>query len=65
MVRNSAKSNWTIEELDWHIHPSGQIEDWDGLLSWATEFIQANPELQNDALIKKWHSVALKIKQKN
>ncbi len=32
-LRNSAKSNFTIEELGWELLPNGKLEDWDGLCS--------------------------------
>ena len=32
-LRNSAKSNFTLEELGWEILPQGKLEDWDGLCS--------------------------------
>ena len=32
-LRNSAKSNFTVEELGWEILPKGKIEEWDGLCS--------------------------------
>jgi hypothetical protein len=31
MARNSAKMNWTLQDLGWHLHPPGDIRDWDGL----------------------------------
>jgi len=31
MIRNSAKSNWTIEELGWKLYSVGQLDNWDGL----------------------------------
>lgn len=30
MVRNSAKSNWTLEEIGWKLHEKGNLENWDG-----------------------------------
>lgn len=34
MASNSAKMNWTLEELGWTLHPPGDLEIWDGLLGW-------------------------------
>lgn len=34
MLRNQAKSNWTLEELGWELLPPGDPKQWDGLTSW-------------------------------
>ena len=60
MIRNSAKSNWTIEELEWEIHPPGNFEDWDGLLQWFFDFVNIKPNILEDSSIKKWHNPAKK-----
>jgi hypothetical protein len=41
MLRNSAKSNWTLEELGWQLVPAGDLQ-WDGLLAWFVEFLKRN-----------------------
>ena len=33
-LRNSAKSNWLLEELGWQLHEPGDLKEWDGLLKW-------------------------------
>ncbi len=38
MARNSAKMNWTLEELGWTLHPPGNFGEWDGLLHWFLEY---------------------------
>jgi hypothetical protein len=32
MHRNSAKSNWTLDEFGWQLVPAGNIKEWDGLI---------------------------------
>jgi len=59
MLRNSAKSNWTLEELGWHIYPAGDLEEWDGLLSWFISFAKENPSILEDKYIYGWHKVAI------
>src|SRR5262245_50143460 len=34
MARNSAKMNWTLQELGWELHHPGSIDDWDELIVW-------------------------------
>ena len=31
MARNSAKMNWSLEDLGWTLHPPGSMREWDGL----------------------------------
>ena len=58
-LRNSAKSNWLLEELGWFLLPEGDICQWDGLLSWFTEFISCYPEHLSDPYISTWHKASL------
>jgi hypothetical protein len=58
MLRNSAKSNWTLEELGWSLHPQGNISQWDGMLAWFMEFIDRNPQTAKDKYISRWYRVA-------
>jgi hypothetical protein len=46
MLRNSAKANWTIEELGWVLYPPGDLERWDGLVHW---FLKGGKNDGNDA----------------
>ncbi len=58
MIRNSAKSNWTLEELGWQLLPPGDYTQWDGLMGWFLKYIEQDPtHLQNNYL-KRWHSAA-------
>lgn len=60
-IKNAAKSNFTIEELDWKIIPAGDIEEWDGMLMWFVSYIKEHKLLLKDNYIKKWFDVAVKI----
>jgi hypothetical protein len=60
MLRNSAKSNWLLEELGWKLFPPGHIRDWDGLIYWFFEYAQNHPEIVNFSYIFKWHKVAIR-----
>jgi hypothetical protein len=57
-LRNSAKSNWTLEELGWRLYPEGSIAVWDGLTSWFTDYIAHHPEHLSDPYIRTWHKAA-------
>lgn len=58
-LRNSAKSNWLLEELGWTLLPEGEISQWDGLTSWFISYVTQHPEHQLDPYIKTWHKAAL------
>jgi hypothetical protein len=60
MLRNSAKANWTLEELGWTLHPAGELADWDGQLSWFESYVAATPAvLQELPALRVWQRAAL------
>jgi len=54
MVRNSAKSNWTIEEIGWKLHTKGQLDNWDGLVNYFIDLTNKNPDYEKDKYISDW-----------
>lgn len=60
MLRNTAKAHWTLEELDWTLLPSGDYNEWDGMLGWFMEYIEKNSKLLKDNFLRRWHRAALK-----
>ena len=65
MLRNQAKSNWTLDELGWKLHSAGNTNDWDGLLLTTTNMVEANQELLNDNYLHQWHIAAKRIISEN
>jgi hypothetical protein len=59
MLRNSAKANWTLEELGWSLHPPGSLSEWDGLLAWFLGFAEADKRVLKDKYISRWRRAAL------
>ena len=58
-LRNSAKSNWKLEDLGWEMKKKGDLKKWDGMMGWFMEYMKkAPPEICNDKYIKKWHKAA-------
>ena len=55
MVRNSAKGNWTLEELGWTLRPAGDLREWDGLLGWFRTYVARHPDLLDNTLVRRWH----------
>ena len=60
-LRNSIKSNWTLEELGWKLHDPGDIKDWDGMMGWFMDYVSKNKHVLEDEYIAKWHKAALTV----
>ncbi len=58
MLHNSAKSNWTLEELGWLLVPTGDFGHWDGMLRWFVEYLKREPSHLSDGYIRRWHRAA-------
>lgn len=58
MARNSAKMNWTLEELGWTLLPPGDSRVWDGLLRWFLDYTATHPAALANASVRQWHRAA-------
>jgi hypothetical protein len=61
MLRNSAKANWTLEELGWTLLPAGDLHAWDGLLGWFIRHVKKHSELLQNPRIAAWNRAALRV----
>ena len=61
MVRNSAKSNWTLEELGWELVARGDANNWDGLMTWFVSIIGQNENFLEDPYLMRWHRAAVSV----
>jgi hypothetical protein len=61
MARNSAKTNSTLEETGWRLHPPGRVAEWDGLLQWFLDYTAAHPRLKPPPSLRPWHRAALRV----
>lgn len=59
MLTNSIKSNWTLEQLGWRLHPPGDIHSWDGLLGWFVKQVEDDKTILHEPYFKRWYSAAL------
>lgn len=57
-LRNSAKSNWLLEELGWKLHEPGRVDDWDGMVHWYVEYIGQHAEFLEDKYLSSWYRAA-------
>ena len=57
---NSIKSNYTIDEIHWKLHPKGDIKEWDGLTNVLIQLIDKDKNLLKDSYIRNWYNISLK-----
>ncbi|NCD42316.1 MAG: hypothetical protein EOL88_09520 [Bacteroidia bacterium] len=57
-LRNSAKSNWLLEELGWQLHDPGDMKEWDGLINWYLMYVEKKPDTLDDSYMRAWHGAA-------
>jgi hypothetical protein len=61
MLKNMAKSSWTLEELGWDLWPPGNYAEWDGLVGLHMRLVEAKPELLKVRRVAVWHNAALRV----
>jgi hypothetical protein len=61
MVRNSAKSAFTLDELGWSLHPRGDANEWDGLTGWFLSQAKADQNILTDLYFRDWYSAANQV----
>ncbi|MFC1627530.1 HNH endonuclease [Gemmatimonadota bacterium] len=62
-LRNSAKSNWSIDELGWTLHQPGDLTKWDGLMGLSLRYIEMHPKSLEDKLLRKWCNATNRLKK--
>lgn len=65
MIRNSAKSHWTIEEIDWKLHDKGKLNEWDGLINYFIKFTDENTDYTKDNYVMDWKTALLRALNEN
>jgi 5-methylcytosine-specific restriction endonuclease McrA len=58
MLRNSAKANWTLDELGWTIVSRRDRDAWDGILPWFCREFEAKERLQRVSALRGWYVAA-------
>ncbi|MFN8475849.1 MAG: HNH endonuclease domain-containing protein [Anaerolineae bacterium] len=61
-LTNSAKSNWTLEELEWQLLPPGDLTQWDGMAGWFLRHVEAHPEVLKIRYVKQWYDALAGLK---
>jgi hypothetical protein len=57
-LRNSAKSNFTLEELSWELLEDDKLSKWDGMTGWFFEIAERQPQLLEVSDIRGWWETA-------
>jgi len=60
MLSNQSKSNWTLEELGWKLHPPGKLSEWDGLTNWFLAYVNESPDRISSPYLQKWHRALMR-----
>ena len=63
MLRNSAKGNFVLEELNWELFPPGNYSKWDGMTDWFVQYVYINRELLECHYIDEWYKAVKKFKE--
>jgi hypothetical protein len=56
MLRNSAKSNWLLDEVAWPAQLAPIVAGWDGLVGWFVEVATSHDMLRQHKTIKRWRA---------
>lgn len=60
-VRNSAKANFTLDELGWKLLRDHELDKWDGLVGWFFEMTDRKPKLLEVSDIRAWSETAREV----
>lgn len=61
MLHNSIKSNWTLPQVGWTLHPAGKLSDWDGMSAGFLSLAAADPRLLDVDWIREWYRATKKF----
>src|SRR5205085_9713659 len=60
-LRNSAKANFTLQELGWRLLDDSDLDKWDGLMEWFFKITERMPELLEVSDIAGWAGAAREV----
>ena len=60
-LRNSAKANWLLEELEWELQPPGDFSKWDGLMNWFIRYLMKYPSFLQNGYLNSWYKAAMRV----
>ena len=60
MKMNSAKSNFLAEEIGFTVYEKGNLDNWDGMISWYLKYIEKDDKILKDKYMLNWHNALIK-----
>lgn len=58
MKRNMAKGLWSLHDLGWNMHQSGELKDWDGYSAEFVKLVEKYLEqAKGSAYVMQWYRV--------
>lgn len=57
--KNTQKSNMSLAQLGWTLHPAGRLDEWDGYLGWFIGQMEAPSPLVTSSYLKRWYRAAI------
>jgi hypothetical protein len=60
MLHNSVKSNYTLEQIGWHLRPCGNFHEWDGMIHWYISYMDSHPQLKKFRYFKNQYNLAVR-----
>ena len=60
---NLAKKNYTLEQLNLHLYPEGNIHEWEGLSKLFVAIVEKEPALLQIDRINFWYKATKKVMQ--
>ncbi len=61
MKGNLAKRNFTLEQLHWHLHPAGNVAEWDGLSKDFICIVDQDTDLLKINAISRWYKATKEV----
>jgi len=57
--KNTQKSNMSLVQVGWTLHPLGRLDDWDGYLGWFIRQMEAASPLATSSYLNRWYRGAI------
>jgi hypothetical protein len=65
MKMNSIKSNFLMKEIGLELREKGNINNWNGMLSWYLRYVEKDKKILEDKYILRWHNALKKYMNVN
>jgi hypothetical protein len=63
MLNNAIKSNWTLQEINFNLYEPGNINEWNGMITWYKKYIKEKGKPELDFSFREWHKALEKYEK--